>query len=352
MFGKLVLEDGDTFEGEGFGRCASVSGEIVFNTGMVGYAESMTDPSYLGQILTFTYPLVGNYGVPSDEEKDGMAKFFESDRIHVKGVVVNTLSEKFSHWNSTRGLDGWMKERGVPGLTGVDTRRLTKKLRDGSPMLAKIVFDNVETPFADPNLSNLVARVSIAEPVFHPGTGEKRVVLIDCGSKYGIVRKLLERGVGVLRTPWNHDFLNEDFDGVMISNGPGDPFTVSETVELIRRLFEKGKPIFGICLGHQLMALAAGAKTYKLRFGHRSQNQPCVMAGSKKCCITSQNHGYAVDPAPLSSDWKTYFFNANDGSNEGLKHLSRPFFSVQFHPEAMPGPVDTEFLFDDFIRML
>lgn len=348
---ELILEDGTSFSGKHFGYETSVAGEVVFNTGMVGYPETMTDPSYTGQILVFTYPLIGNYGVPDDSKLDMMYRHFESNKIHVKGIVITALSEEFSHWNGARRLEDWMKEYQIPGIQGVDTRALTKKLRNHGTQLGKLVFNGKDVPTYDPGMENLPAQVSVKEPILHD-KGGKRIILVDTGCKFNIVRSFLDRGVSVLQVPWNYDYSNEQFDGIMLSNGPGDPIKVPETVEVLKKQFDKNKPIFGICLGHQILSLAAGAQSYKLKFGHRSQNQPCIQVGTKRCFITSQNHGYAIDDQTLPSDWKPWFFNANDGSNEGIQHKTKPIRSVQFHPESWPGPTDTSFLFDEFISML
>ena len=349
--GQLVLEDGSIFEGRAFGFPKAISGEVVFNTGMVGYPESLTDPSYRGQILLLTYPLIGNYGVPANGNGDSLDIAFESNRIQITGLIVSEVSLKHNHWNATRSLEQWLYEQRVPGLSGMDTRMLTKHLREKGSMLGKLLVDSEDVEYHDPNQVNLLSQVSVQKPVIYPG-GKKRIVVVDCGCKNSIIRSLLARGVTVIRVPWDYDFLGEDFDGVLISNGPGDPRTCQETVTLIKTVIEQNRPIFGICLGHQILALAAGADTYKLKFGHRSQNQPCTEFGTKRCYITSQNHGYAVDSQSLTNGWEPWFINANDGSNEGLRHRSRPFMSVQFHPEAAPGPVDTNFLFDEFLGIL
>jgi carbamoyl-phosphate synthase small subunit len=351
MSGRLVLEDGLTITGEPFGAARSVAGEVVFNTGMVGYPESLTDPSYRGQILVLSFPLIGNYGVPGDDRRDGISQFFESDAVQITGLVVSELSRDFSHWRGQSTLHAWLERHGVPGLAGVDTRMLTQHLRTAGSMLGKLLAGHEDVPFHDPNADNLVAQVSLREPR-RLGEGKKRVVVIDCGAKNGIVRSLLARGVAVTVVPWDWPADREEGDGVVVSNGPGDPKIVEATVATVRRLVEKGTPTLGICLGSQVLALAAGAETYKLKFGHRSHNQPCVQVGSKRCYITSQNHGYAVDERTLPPDWLPWFFNANDGTNEGIRHRSRPVMGVQFHPEATPGTLDTTGLFDDFIGLL
>lgn len=348
---RLELEDGSVFQGYSFAASKSVAGEVVFNTSMVGYPESLTDPSYHGQILVLTYPLIGNYGVPESHVIEGVEQVFESDRIQIKGLIVSEYSFEYSHWNAKQSLASWLTSQDVPALYGIDTRMLTKRLRDEGTMLGRILFFNEELNFYDPNQINLVEEVSIPVPLEY-GKGDKTVVLLDCGCKYNILRNLLQRNIRVRRVPWNFNFLDEDFDGVIISNGPGDPKLNRETVANMRDLLQRDKPVFGICMGNQILALAAGADTYKLKFGHRSQNQPCVEVGSKRCYITSQNHGYAVDGRTLPKGWEPWFVNANDGTNEGIRHISKPFMSVQFHPEAAPGPVDTNILFDEFKKLL
>ncbi|HLD42895.1 MAG TPA: glutamine-hydrolyzing carbamoyl-phosphate synthase small subunit [Candidatus Nanoarchaeia archaeon] len=352
MNASLVLEDGSVYTGESFGFEKNVSGEVVFTTGMVGYPESMTDPSYEGQILVFTYPLIGNYGVPNGDLQDNMLRHFESDMIHTKAIVVGDYPHKHHHWEAFHSLGDWLKKEKIPGISGIDTRALTKKLREHGTLLGKIVFnDDLDHPLAleDPNKKNLVSEVSCKD-VKRYGSGDIHIILLDCGCKNNIIRSFVSRGVEVARVPYDHDFSNERFDGLFISNGPGDPRMCVTTIERIRTAMERNIPTFGICLGNQLLALAAGASTYKLKYGHRSQNQPCLEVGTKRCYITSQNHGYAVDAKTLPPEWEEWFVNANDGTNEGIRHRSKPFFSVQFHPEAMPGPVDTAWLFDKFIE--
>lgn len=347
----LILEDGSVFSGHAFGSIASVSGEVVFNTGMVGYPETLTDPSYKGQILVLTYPLVGNYGVPQNNNGDFMRSPFESEGVQIQGLVVTDHSFQYNHWDAKKSLDTWLIECGVPGLYGIDTRMLTKRLREKGSMLGKIVATEEPVEFHDPNRENLVSMVSVKNPIEYAG-GKQRVIVVDCGCKHSIIRNLLARGVTVLRVPWDYNFLDEKFDGVLISNGPGDPKLCGKTIGHIRKVMDDGHPIFGVCLGHQILALAAGADTYKLKFGHRSQNQPCVEVGSRRCYITTQNHGYGVRIDTLQEGWEPWFMNANDGTNEGIRHKARPFMSVQFHPEAKPGPADTEFLFDKFVGLL
>jgi len=348
---KLILEDGSTFQGYSFGAKRVVTGEVVFNTGMVGYPESLTDPSYRGQILVLTYPLIGNYGVPDDEKEDDISKHFESDKIQVQGLIVADYSETYSHWNAKKSLSEWLSEHNVPGIYGIDTRELTKKLRERGTMLGKIVYDNEDIEFEDPNNRNLVAEVSLKEPIVYK-KGKKKIILIDCGAKNSIIRAFLRRNITVIRCPWDYDFLTEKVDGIVISNGPGDPKMCQPTIDNVRRALERNVPILGICLGSQILALAAGANTYKLKYGHRSHNQPCIEVGTRRCYITPQNHGYAVDSDTLPEDWREWFYNNNDKTNEGVIHISKPFFGVQFHPEASPGPDDTGFLFDMFIRAI
>ncbi len=348
----LLLEDGTLFEGKSFGYETPAAGEVVFNTAMTGYPESLTDPSYEGQILVTTYPILGNYGVPPEREKDAVSEFLESSKIHCRGIIAQDYSWEPSHWLSTRSLDQWLRDEKIPGIYGIDTRALTKHLREKGSMLGKIYFDNPdEIEFSDPNVENLIAKVSCPEVEIH-GQGEKTVVLVDCGTKYNIIRCLTRRGVKVVRVPWNHDFSTIPYDGLFISNGPGNPDFAEETVANIRKAMETGKPICGICMGNQLLAKAAGAKTYKLKYGHRSHNQPVRLEGTNTCYVTSQNHGYAVDQDTLPADWEPMFTNMNDGTNEGIRHKEKPYFSAQFHPEASSGPRDTEFIFDKFIEML
>lgn len=349
--GKLVLEDGAEFEGTSFGHEGSIAGEVVFNTGMVGYPETLTDPSYFGQILTLTYPLIGNYGVPHERKDCDIGLPFESDRIQVQGLIVCDYSAHFSHWDAEKSLSAWLRENKVPALHGVDTRSLTKRLRERGTMLGKIVFEDSPVVDYDPNAENVMPHVSIAKPRLY-GSGSKRVALIDCGAKNNIVNCLVSRGLEVLRVPWDHDLTHEKIDGVMISNGPGDPKQCGKTIVQIRRLLQRRIPTFGICLGNQLLALAIGADTYKLKYGHRGQNQPVIDVTTNHCYVTSQNHGFAVDQQTLPDGWSVWFKNLNDDTNEGIRHESLPFRSVQFHPESAPGPVDTEFLFDQLVEMV
>lgn len=355
----LILDDGTKFHGKSFGYEKPVAGEVVFNTAMIGYPESLTDPSYAGQLMTLTYPLVGNYGVPpfTSDTATGIADFMESDKIHAAAIIVSDYSENYCHWNATESLGDWLKREQIPGITEIDTRQLTKILREEGVMMGKIIFDDNpdEIPEAQYAGVNYVAQVSCKEIVrYNEGNGRKRVVLVDCGVKNNIIRLLLKRNVEVIRVPWDYDFNTLDFDGLFLANGPGDPDTCSETVENIRRFLASSqmRPCMGICMGNQLLSKAAGATIYKLKYGHRSHNQPVRMVSTNKCFVTSQNHGYAVDSDTLPADWEPLFVNMNDGSNEGVRHKTHPWFSAQFHPEACSGPVDTEFMFDDFIQLL
>lgn len=349
---QLILDDGTIFEGKSFGAEKAAAGEVVFSTAMVGYPESLTDPSYIGQILTITFPLVGNYGVPEDTYTDGVSTFFESEKIQAGGLIVSDYSREYSHWNARKSLGEWLKEHNVPGIYGIDTRELTKLLREKGSMKGKIVFkDADEIDFYDPSLENQVAKVSCKEVITY-GNGKKKVVLVDCGVKHNIIRCLVKRDITLIRVPWDYDFNTIDYDGLFISNGPGNPDHCEITVQHIRKAMEKGKPICGICMGNQLLAKAGGANTYKLKYGHRSHNQPVRMVGTERCYITSQNHGYAVANASLGADWEPLFVNLNDGTNEGIKHKTKPFFSAQFHPEAASGPTDTDFIFDLFFDTL
>ncbi len=352
----LVLEDGTKFHGKSFGYEKPVAGEVVFNTAMVGYPESLTDPSYAGQLMTLTYPLVGNYGVPPfTVGADGIATFMESDRIYASAIIVADYSEEYSHWNAVESLADWLKREHVPGITGIDTRQLTKVLREHGVMMGKIIFDDDpdNIPEAAYEGVNFVDMVSCKQVVrYNEGAG-KKVVLVDCGVKNNIIRCLVDRGVEVVRVPWNYDYTSMDFDGLFLGNGPGDPDMCEDAVKVIRKqMGQSRKPICGICMGNQLLAKAGGASIYKLKYGHRSHNQPVREVGTNKCYVTSQNHGYAVDAKTLGSDWRELFVNMNDGSNEGICHAEYPWFTSQFHPEACSGPVDTEFMFDRFVEKL
>ena len=346
---KLTLEDGTVFTGKSFGSEKAVAGEVVFYTGMTGYPESLTDPSYTGQILVSTYPMIGNYGVPVNRIENGVHAHYESNKLHITALIISDYSFEFSHWNAEKSLADWLKEGDVPGIFGIDTRALTKILREKGSMLGKIEFDDQPIDFYDPNKENLVAVASCKEKEVY-GNGKHKVVLVDCGVKNNIIRCLLDRDATVIRVPWDYDYTGEEYDGLFISNGPGDPAMCDATVKYIKSAIDAEKPIMGICLGNQLLARAAGAETYKLKYGHRSHNQPVLLTGTNRCFITSQNHGFAVATETLPSDWEPLFTNVNDNTNEGIRHKTLPFFSTQFHPEAWSGPTDTEFLFDDFIE--
>ena len=350
---KLILGNGRVLEGWSFGYDGPATGEVVFSTSMVGYPESLTDPSFEGQILCVSYPLVGNYGIPDMAVgPDGLALRAESERIHVRGLVIADYSENYSHWDAVESLGDWLKREHVPGISGIDTRALTRMIREEGVMPGEIVIDDCHSEeAAGGRLENLVPQVSCRE-VLRYGKGSKRVVLVDCGVKHNILRCLVDRNIEVVRVPWDYDFMGMDYDGLFLSNGPGDPAVCQTTIDHIRKALQEARPVFGVCLGSQLMALAAGAKTFKLPYGHRSHNQPVRRVGTDRCYITSQNHGYAVDPATLPEGWEPFFVNLNDGTNEGIRHLEKPFFATQFHPEASGGPVDTEFLFDDFLSLL
>lgn len=352
----LVLSDGTRFRGKSFGYDAPVAGEVVFNTAMMGYPESLTDPSYEGQLLTLTYPLVGNYGVPPFTfQANGIPTFMESERIHASALIVSDYSVQYSHWNAVESLSEWLRREKVTGVTGVDTRELTKVLRENGVMMGKILFDDYPdlVPEADYAGVNFVDRVSCREVICYNEGAGKKVVLVDCGVKANIIRCLLNRGVEVIRVPWNHDYTGMEFDGLFLANGPGDPDMCEQAVSVIRKQMSSSrKPICGICMGNQLLAKAGGARIYKLKYGHRSHNQPVRQVGTDKCYVTSQNHGYAVDATTLGHGWEELFVNMNDGSNEGIRHKDNPWFSSQFHPEACSGPVDTSFMFDKFIETL
>ncbi|MEM2109388.1 MAG: glutamine-hydrolyzing carbamoyl-phosphate synthase small subunit [Candidatus Odinarchaeota archaeon] len=365
----LVLEDGSIFRGFSFGVKGEFEGEVVFNTGMVGYPESLTDPSYHEQFLCLTYPLIGNYGVPSyDVIEYSLPKYFESDRIQVKGLIISELCFNPSHWLSAKSLNNWLVEHGIPGIFGVDTRSLTKKLREKGVMLG--ILKTAESAaeideselikkakrIRDPNERNLVAEVSTRETLIYNEGGRLRAVLYDCGVKYNIIRCLVKRGVEVVRVPYDTPFdkvLSYKPNGVLISNGPGDPKKVTSLILNVRKLLETDLTIMGVCLGNQILALSGGADTYKLKYGHRSQNQPSLDVFTNKCYITSQNHGYTVSENTLEgTGFKPWFVNVNDHTNEGIIDKTGNVFAAQFHPENHPGPVETEFIFDMFVKRM
>jgi carbamoyl-phosphate synthase small subunit len=347
----LELADGSEFHGYSFGADIPASGEVVFHTAMTGYPESLSDPSYKGQILVSTYPLIGNYGVPGPLLKDGLTGNFESDSVQVAGLVISDYSFRYNHWNASKSLARWLREENVPAIFGIDTREVTKRLRENGSVPGRIRVDERKVPFLDPNAENLVSLVSGKEIKTY-GHGKHRILLVDCGTKNNIIRCLLARDATVTTIPWDMPFNPSDFDGILLSNGPGDPKTCIRTIDHMKIALQAETPVFGICLGSQIMALAAGADTFKLKYGHRSHNQPVRMEGTDRCFVTSQNHGYAVDTRTLPAGWLPWFTNLNDGTCEGIRHAERPFSAVQFHPEASAGPVDTEFLFDVFMSQV
>ncbi|XP_048579513.1 carbamoyl-phosphate synthase [ammonia], mitochondrial isoform X2 [Nematostella vectensis] len=353
---SLILEDGTRLEGFSFGKPVSTSGEVVFNTGLVGYPEALTDPSYYGQILTLTYPILGNYGVPDTKAVDqyGLLKYVESSKVQVSGLLVQDYSHEYSHWNAVKSLSEWLTEENVPALYGIDTRMLTKFVREKGTVLGKIQFENQPIDFINPNLLNLTAEVSTKEVKVYGKGNALKIIAVDCGIKENIIRNLVQRGAEVHVVPWNYDYSQEEYDGLFLSNGPGDPATTTDAINNLRKIIDgdRNEPIFGICMGNQLVSLAAGAKTFKLPLGNRGHNQPVINRLTGQAFITSQNHGYAVDETTLPRDWKPIFVNANDGSNEGIMHTSKPIVTAQFHPEHFGGPTDTEFLFDAFISMV
>jgi carbamoyl-phosphate synthase small subunit len=346
--------------GRSFGAAKAVRGEVVFNTAMAGYIEALTDPSYCGQILVFTYPLVGNYGVPPQRRAGSLDGPYESGRIQVQGLVVQNYIDAYSHYAARRSLHEWLAAEGIPAVTGVDTRSLTRRLRERGTMQGWLLPSSVD----EKDVRDRAQAIDMREEVFRLvaprtpvryGDGKKTILLVDAGAKDNIVRSLLARGASVLRAPWHADLsqLAAQADGILIGNGPGDPKDLEPLIQQVRALLESyRKPIFGVCLGNQILALAAGADTYKLPYGHRGVNQPVQDLVARRCYVTSQNHGYAVQDTSLPRDWDPWFVNINDGTNEGIRARERPFFSVQFHPEASPGPQDTGFLFDDFLRLV
>lgn len=342
MQAKLILKSGEIIEGKSFGAPVSITGEVVFSTGMVGYPEALTDPSFRGQILVLTSPMIGNYGIPSKE-------YWESDKIQIAGLVVCNYIDTPSHHSSKETLSLWLKRFNIPALEIKGTRDLTQKIRTDGTLLGKIIYGKKEIPFEDPNKRNLVAEVS-TKNIYTKGDGENTVVLLDCGVKLNIIRQLVKRKLKVVVVPWDTDLMKLPFSykALIISNGPGDPTKVEKTILNVKKVLTKKIPTFGICLGNQILAIAMGGTTYKLPFGHRSQNQPCVLSGTKKCYLTTQNHGFAVKKIPTG--FREWFYNANDNTNEGIIHKTLPFMSVQFHPESSPGPLDTDWVFDYFLK--
>ncbi len=360
----LALEDGTIFRGKGFGAPVEVSGEVVFNTSMIGYPELLTDPSYLEQIVVMTYPIIGSYGIPPFSLCDthGVPLHYESDSIKVKGYGVHSLSEP-SHWSSSKTVDEWLTEEKIPGIVGLDTRALTRRIRANGTMLGflkvsdtRIELDDLGPRIKelnDPNKCDLVRNVSPSEPVHYVNNSDSTTVLIDCGVKYGILRSLLASGANVVRVPYDYsvnDILEFEPSRIVISNGPGDPAKCNTTIETVHQLLDTEIPMLGICLGMQILALAAGGETYKLKFGHRAVNHPCLDLKTRRCYITTQNHGYSVSASSINdTPFEVTFINANDKTVEGIQHKSKPIIGVQWHPESSPGPYDTQFLFDQFI---
>ena len=355
MKATLVLDNGMRFEGTAFGCEKPAVGEVVFCTAMTGYPESLTDAAYAGQLLVLTYPLVGNYGVPSHEVKElGLEKFFESNKIQVSGLIVTDYSEEYSHWNAAETLDAWMKREGVPGITGVDTRAITKAIRDNGVMGGKIIIGEAETSTLIPqpyDTIDQVANVTCAEPTTY-GEGDKKVVVVDCGVKYSLIRGLVARGFEVVRVPYDYDFTTLPYDAVVVTTGPGNPALYDTTVANIRKAMETSKPILGIGLGNQLLGLAAGAQVEKLKFGHRGANQPTRLAGTNSCYITNQNIGYAVMASTLPAGWKVLFTNLNDGAVDGIRHEEKPWLGTQFAPEACTRGYRKDNLMDDFVKLI
>jgi len=344
---KIILEDGAEYQGKSFGYRGSAAGEIVFNTAMTGYPETITDPAYKGQILVMTYPLTGNYGVPCDDRENNIPKFFESDDIHVSALVVTDYTSNYSHWGACKSLDEWMKTRNIPGIYGVDTRTLTKHIREKGNMLGKIVYCDQDVPFNNPYNNNLVNMVSCKEKIVY-GNGAHRILLVDCGVKYSIIRDLLANDTIVIRVPWDYDFFHEKYDGLLISNGPSDPKKCITTIKNVAKALQCNQPIMGIGLGGLIIGLAAGADTFKLKYGHHSHNQPVKQMGSNSAFITAQNHGFALNTDTLPDEWEPYYVNLNDGTNEGFRHKCKPFFSAQFHRGPSGTAPDSEDMFDAF----
>lgn len=345
---KLVLANGTILSG--FApkwQQETTFGEVVFNTGMTGYEEALTDPSYSGQILTFTYPILGNYGVSDNKDH------FESDKIHVQGIICQNIFTSPKHHDQVSTFLEWLQINNIPIISGIDTRYLTKIIRKYGVINGAFVFgDNViPDKFPDAMLTDWVKLVSPKETKTY-GNGKYKVILINCGSKQNILNNLLKFDVTVKVVPYNYDYLNEEYDGIFLSNGPGDPKMCIRTITLLKAALQQAKPVYGICLGSQLMGLAIGANTYKLKFGHRGQNQPCIDLDSGKCYLTSQNHGYAVEEASLPADWMVNYRHLNDNTVAGIRHKTKPLVAVQFHPEAAPGPHDSHFFFKQFIAAL
>jgi len=365
--GKLIFDDGTVLDGKGFGYSTTVFGEIVFNTGMVGYTEALTDPSYNGQILTLTYPLVGNYGVPDPEIKDmdGIPKFFESDRIQIRGLVVHELSLTASHWNLSMTLDDWMYNEKVPGISGIDTREITKKLRSSGVMMAALVVsdseidvDKIKKELSEAthyDSEQFMDSVSTKEEKVY-GHENETVVVIDTGAKNAILRNVREIGYKAILLPWNTSYdkiMSYNPKGVVLSSGPGDPQKCPDTIDTAKKLIENNIPTLGICLGAQIIGIAGNTETYKLKYGHRGQNKPCVNLENNQVYVTSQNHGYGIKPESLEkSEFNLWFTNADDKTVEGIKHKTKNCIAVQFHPEAAPGPYDCKFVFEELKNLM
>lgn len=351
----------------GFGFSTTVFGEIVFNTGMVGYTEALTDPSYNGQILTLTYPLVGNYGIPdlTEVDEDGISKFFESDMMQIRGLVVHELSQTASHWNLKMTLDEWMYNEKVPGISGIDTRAITKKITSGGVMMAALVVSDEQidvekikkelTNVTKYNSEKFMDIVSTKEEKIY-GDDNQSVVVIDTGAKNAIVRNIRELGYKAIVVPWNTPFdkvMSYNPKGVVLSSGPGDPQNCPETIDTAKKLIENNIPTLGICLGAQIIGIAGNTETYKLKYGHRGQNKPCINLETNQVYVTSQNHGYGIKPESLEqSDFKLWFSNADDNTVEGIKHKTQNCIAVQFHPEAAPGPFDCKYVFDELKKLM
>ena len=366
-FAKLVFDDGSIFDGNGFGYPTTVYGEVVFNTGMVGYTETLTDPSYSGQILTLTYPLIGNYGVPdlSIKDKDGVPKYSESDKIQIKGLIVHELSAVASHWNLSMTLDEWLYNEKIPGISNIDTREITKKLRSDGVQMASLAVSDTEID-TEKIIEQLKTTVNYNSKQFMNdvstsqiqtfGNEDKTVVVIDVGVKNAIIRNIRDIGYKVIKVPWNttvEKILSYNPDGILISNGPGDPQKCTDTIATAKKLIEKNIPTLGICLGAQILGIAGNAQTYKLKYGHRGQNKPCINLDNNQTYVTSQNHGYGIDLESLkTSEFDLWFTNADDKTVEGIKHKKQTCIAVQFHPEASPGPYDCKFVFEDLKHLM
>jgi carbamoyl-phosphate synthase small subunit len=358
-FARLVLEDGSEYSGYSFGKARSQAGEVVFYTGMSGYPQYLTDPAFRGQILVAAYPMIGNAGIVKTGEAFGdepdIPIQFESTSVQVNGLLVSETCDEPSHYSSGYTLSAWLEKNNVPGIYGIDTRSLVKRLRENGVMQGKILVEGSRDITLDSGIVQYPVSEASSQEIktYLPAkSGDKKaypkIAIIDCGVKTGLLRFLLSRNVEVIRLPWNNNTVVE-YDGLILSSGPGDPKAYGKTIATVRRAFELKKPIFGIGLGAEIMALAAGADTYKLPYGHRSQNQPCIESGTNRCYITSQNHGYAIRNESLPRGWEPWFVNANDNTIEGIRSIHNPFQAVQFNPEGCPGPRDTEFLIDKFL---